>query len=141
MSPSNVTTLRGGAELSLSDYADTIGRSFRTVQRWVAAGELPDARQDDDGRWWVPASAHRRRTTSRDVVGQQPAGGGAVEIPAPSSPLGMLGELDDAAAVLGTTVGGVRRLFADIAAHPGLPLYVGPYGRNGALRVFVPPRA
>lgn len=136
MSPSNVTTLHGsGAVLSLSDYAASVGKSLRQVQRWVAAGELPDAWQDTtDGRWWVPAGAQRRRTTSRDVVAEPaPAGGGAVEIPA-GSPLGMLGTLDDAAAVLGTTVGGVRRLARD--GH----LIVGPYGPNGALRVFLPPR-
>jgi hypothetical protein len=123
------------ALLPLADYAEAMGKSLRTVQRWLADGELPDAQQDEDGRWWVPAGT-RRRTSSRDVVGA--AAGPARELaaaPASSgSPLGMLGTLEDAAAALGTTTGGVRRMARD--GH----LVVGPYGPNGALRVYLPPR-
>lgn len=147
MSAENVTTLHPdgtAAELTLAAYAESVGASFRSAQRWIAAGELPDAWQDDKGRWWVPANARRqrssitgsrgRRTTSHDVV---PDPSTAVERPAvpASSPLGMLGTLDEAARALGTTTGGVRRLAAD--GH----LHIGRYGPNGALRVFVPPRS
>lgn len=122
------------ALLPLADYAAAMGKSLRTVQRWLADGELPDAEQDEDGRWWVPAGT-RRRTSSRDVV--PAAAGPARELAAapasPGSPLGMLGTLDDAAAALGTTTGGVRRMARD--GH----LVVGPYGPNGALRVYLPP--
>jgi len=34
---------------------------------------------------------------------------------------------------------GVRRLFADVAANPGLPFYVGRYGPRGALRAVAFP--
>lgn len=61
------------AAVSLADYAELMGKSLRTVQRWLADDLLP-AYQDVDGRWWVPADARpdkvRRRTTSPGVVRQ-----------------------------------------------------------------------
>lgn len=125
---------RAGQLLSLADYAERIaGKSYRTVQRWLADGELPDARQDDDGRWWVPADAQRRRTTSHDVVETTTAQPVAVRAPdAPATPWGQLRPLEEVARELGTTVGGVRRM-----ADAGL-LVVGPFGPNGALRAHRP---
>lgn len=133
--------------VSLNRYADMAGKSVRTVQRWLSDGEVPGAFQDEDGRWAIPANARRQRTTgslnlaaNRAAVrrGQvEPAalvlGDQAAPEPA-ASPLGNLVALEDAAHALGTTVGGVRRL-AD-AGH----LQVGPFGPNGALRVFLPPQ-
>jgi len=41
----------------------------------------------------------------------------------------------------GCSPSGVRRLFADVAANPGLPFYVGRYGPRGALRAVAFPGA
>jgi hypothetical protein len=132
----NITSFDGvgssrhdGVALSVGAYAKTIGKSLRQVQRWLAAGELPDAVQDGEGRWWIPPHARR-------VVGAvERAGTGAVELARPDDgpQLGQLVPLDVAAARLDTTVGGVRRM-----ADDGI-VRIGPYGPNGALRVFLPP--
>lgn len=138
--------------VGVKEYAAHQGVTERTVRRYLEAGRLPGAWQDDanGGRWWIPladpvhldtapvpraqgadvaAAPDTTRDTSRDMV----ATGGQLQ-PLQVGPLGMLGTLEEAAAVLGTTVGGVRRL-AD-AGH----LTVGRFGPNGALRVYLPGR-
>lgn len=131
----------------LRDYADRRQVAFRTAQRWVAAGELPGAYQDERKQWWVPLSADRvpaagpvQRTTSTTSPAHAVEGALARTAPAPPSPLGTSGTLADAAASLGVSPIGLRKLYADMAASPGLPFYVGRYGAHGALRVVVPPR-
>lgn len=141
------TSYDGGAGLvPLKTYAQRRGVALRTVQRWIAAEELPGAQQDDRGQWWVPLAADR--VPAGGPV-QSPMGPGpssptrAVERAArtaPASPLGTSGTLGDAAASLGVSPIGLRKLYADMAANPGLPFYVGRYGAHGALRVVVPPR-
>lgn len=127
--------MSGEALVSLADYAEGVGKSLRTVQRWLADGQLPDARQDGEGRWWLPAAAERdmarRRTTSLAVV---PGGELVLDAqPPPAAPMGRLVSLEVAADELGTTAGGVRRMCRD-------GLYrLGPYGPHGALRVWLPP--
>lgn len=122
--------------LPLAEYAEAAGKSLRTVQRWIADGLLEEARQGEDGRWWVPADARpdtRRRTTSQPVA--------VPDLPAPApAPLGVSGTVEDAAAALGVSPRGLRRLYADMVETPGLPMYVGRYGPHGALRVVVPPK-
>jgi hypothetical protein len=122
-----------GPAVSLTDWRESVGASERQVRRWLAAGQIPGAALVG-GVWWIPADAPRPLPMRPD---RSP---GTIVRPAPATavahtaPLGHLGSLDDAAAVLGTTVGGVRRMAAD-----GL-LTVGRYGPRGALRVYLPPR-
>lgn len=125
--------------LTAADYARAQGKSLRTIQRWLRDGLLAGADQSS-GQWLIPADATPTTpATSYDVSRVAPTAGAGVMLPtsydvAPVAPLGMLGTLEEAAAALGTTVGGVRRLGRD--GH----LVVGRYGPRGALRVFVPPR-
>lgn len=141
------TVADGATMLTLADYAAAAGKSPRTVQRWLEAGELPGAQQDPDERWWVPAGAVRvapsatekrlarqaAKTSSYDVVPTATAA-----VPAPPN-LGHGGSLAEFAAAIGFSPSGVRRLYRDVQAQPGLPFYVGPYRKHGGLGVYVPP--
>jgi hypothetical protein len=114
-----------------ADYARIIERSERVVERYLAGGRIPGAIKDERGKWIMPADA---QPTSSDVVPLNPPSG--------PSPIGVLDQLaapgprlytlEEYAEKLGTSVGGVRRL-----GDAGL-ITVGPFGFNGALRVFVP---
>jgi hypothetical protein len=116
---------------SSTAYAAALGLSLRQVQRYLAEQRLPGATKVA-GAWLIPSDARPVEATSYDVVPvSQP--GASYDVAATSSPLGALGTLEDAAELLGTTVGGVRRMAAD-----GL-LTVGRYGPRGALRVYVAP--
>jgi predicted DNA-binding transcriptional regulator AlpA len=62
--------------LTLPAYAQMVDATERTVQRWLAAGELPGAVKDERGRWLIPATTQRnpgtditttRPTTSYDM--------------------------------------------------------------------------
>lgn len=126
------------ADLSPADYVrhrrelgDKIGH--RTVQRYLPLGRIEGAWQDDGGRWHVPADA-RVLPAGGTVAVRRATVDAAPPAPdvRPASPFGMLVPLEDAAAALGTTVGGVRRL-AD-----GGHLVLGPFGPHGSLRVWVP---
>lgn len=44
-----------------ADFARQRGVTLRTVERWLANGELPDARKGPDGRWSIPADALRQQ--------------------------------------------------------------------------------
>lgn len=127
--------------LTLADYAEQVaGKSHRTVQRWLEKDELPGATQDDDGRWWVPATAKRQRVPSYDVVAAS-SRTTTYDVAAPVAPdLGHGGPLEEFADAIGFSRGGVRRLYRDMQAHPGLPFYVGRYGSTTALKVYAPPR-
>lgn len=148
-----MTETTPGTFVSPAEYAQKMRKSERTIWRWLEAGRLPGAWQEEGGkgRWWLPldpptdapaAVAVRKPSTAPQGVPDVSRDMTVVTGPSgPSTgPLGMMGPLEDAAAALGTTVGGLRRLYADMAAQPGLPMYVGPYGRNGALRVYAPPK-
>lgn len=52
--------------LTAAQYANRIGKTERTVKRWLADGELPGAYQDERGRWMIPVDAER--TASNDLV-------------------------------------------------------------------------
>ena len=108
------------------------------LARYLAAvatrlNQAPDKHQlamlDLLGVRLIPADAAPTRT---DVV----ATSATSAVSPASTSLGELGTLEQAAEILGTTVGGVRRL----AAHPASPFVVGPLGPRGALRVYVVPR-
>jgi hypothetical protein len=127
----------------LSAWATAQNLSVRQAQVYRKAGRLPGAVETAKG-WLVPfdttplpptshgVAPRAHPATSHDVApGAHPAI--SHDVAATSRALGMLGTLEDAAHVLGTTVGGVRRMAAD-----GL-LVVGRYGPYGALRVYVPP--
>lgn len=43
--------------LTVKQYAESAGISDRTAMRWLKAGELPGAKQDERGRWMIPAGA------------------------------------------------------------------------------------
>jgi len=115
--------------LTVNDYAERADLSARQVQRYLADGRLPGARKIG-GKWLIPSTA---RPSSYDVVTtSQPVAGELVESFLGGGPsLGRLVELDVAAAELGTTVGGVRRL-----GDAGL-LTVGRFGPRGSLRVYL----
>lgn len=116
--------------LPVADFATRAGLSVRQVQRYLADGRLPGATKVG-GKWLIPADAQPVEATSYDVVPAYPRDLVSYDV-APTSPLGVLLALEDAAAALGTTVGGVRRMAAD--GH----LVVGRYGPRGSLRVLVP---
>jgi hypothetical protein len=118
--------------LTVNDYAERAALSPRQVQRYLADGRLPGARKIR-GKWLVPATS---RPSSYDVVATSSES--AELLPAvfeaePARPrLGFeLLTLDEAAAELGTTTGGVRRL-----AAVGR-LRIGRFGPCGSLRVLV----
>jgi hypothetical protein len=119
--------------LTVKAYAATANLSPRQVQRYLAEQRLPGAAKVS-GAWLIPSDARPVEATSYDVVPATSPAGPSYDVAATSSPLGALGTLEDAAQLLGTTVGGVRRMAAD-----GL-LVVGRYGPRGALRVYVAPR-
>lgn len=126
--------------LTVKAYAHASGLSLRQVQRYLAENRLPGAVKASDG-WRIPSGTvplpHASVATSGDVAPTSRPNLTAVDVATPSydvSPLGALGTLQEAADVLGTTTGGVRRMAAD-----GL-LVVGRYGPRGSLRVYVAPR-
>lgn len=124
--------------LPLEAFASHVGISVRQVKRYLAEDRLPGAAKVD-GRWLIPTDARPVTVTSRDVTPvtrrdvSRDVTAMSWDVPV-TSPLGTLYPLKDAAELLGTTVGGVRRLGR--AGH----LVVGPYGSDGGLRVFVPAR-
>lgn len=122
---------------STKEFAESQGVDVRTVKRWLEKDKIVGAEQDERGRWRIPADAAIRIGTGTGTRGVDALVSPIAAPPAVptsvSGPLGTLGTLEQAAAVLGTSVGGIRRM-----ADAGL-LIVGPFGRNGALRVFVPP--
>ena len=114
-------------------WAEARGLTPRQAQVYRAQGRLPGAVERPGKGWLVPSDAEPLPAMSRDVAPAiVPAH--SHDVAATSSLLGVLGTLEDAAQLLGTTVGGVRRMAAD-----GL-LTVGRYGPRGALRVYVAPR-
>jgi hypothetical protein len=119
------------------EYAGRIGASERTVRRWLADGLVPGAVQGPTGAWDIPPHAPRPvLTPRRDIVPRHDVAAVAT-VPAPaSSPLGVLGTLEHAAQLLGTSVAQVRHMAAD----PATPFVVRPWGPHGALRVYVAPR-
>lgn len=139
------------ALLSKSSYAESVGVTVKTVERWLAAGLVPEA-QRQGGRWWFPAgtprpseddvaaasSAATPGATSRDVAAPTAAGEvAAAQVP---GPVVVGGTLEEFAAMAGCSPRGVRRLFEDMKANPGLPFYVGRYAPHGALHVVAMPR-
>jgi hypothetical protein len=122
------------AMLSPAEYAKRHEMGFRTVQRYLPLGRIEGAVQGQDGRWRIPADARVLDASATTVVRQA-----ASEVVPPAADvrlasIGGLVPLEDVAQLLGTTVGGVRRMAAD-----GL-LVMGRYGPRGALRVYVAPR-
>ncbi len=53
--------------VTLEAYCEHVGTTERTVRRWLAADELPDARKLD-GAWTIPLDARRVPKTAADVV-------------------------------------------------------------------------
>jgi hypothetical protein len=52
--------------VNAAQYATHVGKSERTVLRWLKAGELPAATKTPDGQWFIPADAVHQ-VTSPDV--------------------------------------------------------------------------
>jgi len=119
--------------LSVKSYAEAAGLSPRQVQRYLAEGRLAGATKVA-GSWSIPSDVRPTEATSYDVVPVTPPTGTSYDVAAGVAIPPGLWPLQECAELLGTTVGGVRRL-----GDAGL-LNVGPYGRDGALRVFVAPR-
>lgn len=118
------------------EYADRVGASERTVRRWLADGLIPGAVQGPTGAWDIPPHEPRPVVTPRrDVVPRHDVAQVAA-VPAAASPLGVLGTLEHAAQLLGTSEAQVRRMAED----PATPFVVRPWGPRGALRVYVAPR-
>lgn len=116
--------------LTTAAYAEHLGKSVRTVQRLVRDGRLPVV--EHDGVVLIPADATPARLTPGDVVTTSATS----PVSSTSPALGALGTLEDAARILGTTPGAVRRMADD----PDTPFVVRPWGPRGALRVYVAPR-
>lgn len=128
-----------------AQYAQNQGVSTRTVERWLAAGELPTASQTPDGRWHIPADAVRQRPLipSGDVPPRQPRQGTdmsptrrgdvvptSAPTPAPRTLAEALDQqpallaLEDAARLLGIPESGIRKHAEELGALPW-----GPRGR------------
>jgi hypothetical protein len=134
------------ALLSKAQWAEQVGVTVKSVERWLAAGLVPDA-QRQGGRWWIPAGTPRPDVetmggTSRDVAPIAATNGTSRDVaaPAPGPVLGVGGSLEEAAAALGCSVRGLRKLYADMQAAPGLPFYIGRYGPHGRLHLVAMPR-
>ena len=151
--------------LTKAQWAELHGVSTKTVDRWLAAGQIPGAVRQA-GRWFFPEGTPRPQGeashggTSQDVPGR-PTGVAAGPPSSPggspiasaaltvrpstaastAAPVAVGGTLEEFAAMAGCSPSGVRRLFADVAAAPGLPFYVGRYGPRGALRAVAFPGA
>lgn len=146
--------------MTKAQWADHVGVTTKTVDRWLAAGQLPDAVRQGS-RWFFSADTKRpvagtsqdvpgRGGTSQDVPGRAAvspvatAGNRLLLVPereTVASPVAVGGSLEEFAAMTGCSATGVRRLFDDVAARPGLPFYVGRYGPHGAMRVVAFPAA
>jgi hypothetical protein len=124
------------AMLTMPAYAAHIGKSLRTVQRYVepGAGTVVPGAEMIDGQWWFPSDARPVKATSYDVVSVPPPVATSYDVAAGVAIPPGLWPLKDCAELLNTTVGGIRRL-----GRAGL-LAVGPFGPDGALRVYVAPR-
>ena len=71
--------------LTLNEYAESVGVHPRSVKRWLANGEVPDAFQDPFSKQWqFPAGAPRVQRASEEPAttgystAVSPANGGAV---------------------------------------------------------------
>lgn len=143
--------------LTKAQWADQLGVTTKTVDRWLAAGQLPEAVRQGS-RWFFPADTQRPAAgtshdvpghggTSQDVAGRPTATATVVApsqalAPAAATPaVAIGGSLEEFAIMTGCSPTGVRRLFDDVAARPGLPFYVGRYGPHGSLRVIAFPGA
>lgn len=76
-----------GAMLTIREYAESVGKSIKTVKRWLADGELPTAQQDHRGWWLIPAGAtqvFKERAPSTDAPSTElvhmPRSRGTVEL-------------------------------------------------------------
>ncbi|MBD3941968.1 hypothetical protein IF188_09700 [Microbacterium sp. NEAU-LLC] len=58
--------------LPAAKYAELVGKTERTVKRWLEDDELPGAYKDDRGRWMIPVGAERTPRPAGDVVQLQP---------------------------------------------------------------------
>lgn len=58
-----------GHDMSVSEYAAHVGVHPRTVKRWLANDELPDASKDPfNSEWRIPPTAHRVMRAPADVL-------------------------------------------------------------------------
>lgn len=79
----------GLALQTVAEYAKARRITDRTVKRWLAAGELPGAQKDEQGRWLIPADADRTEASgqlvaleqTRQLVEQLPAPRSLDELP------------------------------------------------------------
>lgn len=128
-----------------AQYAEHVGVTERTVQRWLSGGELPDARKAPDGRWHIPADAMRIQPlvpvaaakavngydTSSDVSptrrGDVGASGQPVSLAQVLERLPALLSLEEASRVLGIPESQIRRYAGQLEALP--------WGKHGSLVV------
>jgi hypothetical protein len=112
--------------LTTAAYAEHIGKSQRTVQRYVEPGShtvVPGA-QMIDGQWWFPSDARPVKAASYDVVPVPPPTGTSYDVAAGVAIPPGLWKLEDVAAFYGTTVGRVRFM----GKHPRSPFIVDRFG-------------
>jgi hypothetical protein len=116
------------AYLSAAQYADAIGKTERTVKRWLADGELLGAYQDERGRWMIPANAER--TTGELVTLDRPTTRPMTDmvLSHPSQMIDALPsfiDIDRAASILGISRHAIttHREYFDVV----------PFGPNGSL--------
>jgi hypothetical protein len=121
-------------------YAARIGVTPRRVADYLRLGELPTARKDERGKWWIPEGAVRVANPGAAAVvsvrNRIAGAGAALDVVAapPVAPIPRgphLITLDEAATRYGTTRGGIRRMAADGVVRAGK------WGRGAAWAVLV----
>ena len=118
--------------MNAAQYAAHIGKSERTVLRWLAAGELPAAVKAPDGQWFIPADAVHQVTSPDVSVTRQVTRQGDVARTngAAAQPVSMSEYLDrqpallcleEASRLLGIPESAIRRHSEELGAVPWGP--------------------
>ena len=114
--------------VNAAQYATHVGKSERTVLRWLRDGQLPAAVKTPDGQWFIPADAVHQVTSpdmsvTRQVTRQADAG---VNEQGPSLAEYLdrhpaLLSLEAASRLLGIPESAIRRHAEDLGAVPWGP--------------------
>jgi len=132
--------------LTVVKYAEHVGKTPRTIARWIADGELPQAVQGEGGRWLIPETATRQihggakranrersivERTLTQLVSAAPPAPAALETLEAARPDDRTLSLEEAMVRYAVGPHGLELL-----AKHGI-LIIDRFGRRGAKRVYV----